>query len=145
MLNPEELDDLPELPSGLVSELKNRYGPVPGIPGVVDRAILADAQRHLSQAFPERLKANRKWQFAIVGSSVAAVCMLLFALNRQEPQQPASVARDLDGNRRVDILDAFAIAREIRSGRNQPKFDINSDGHVNQADVNTMAQRAVTL
>lgn len=151
MLNPEELDDLPELPSGLASELKSRYGPVPEIPGVIDRAILADAQRHLSQAFPERLKANRKWQFAIVSSSVAAVCMLLIALNRQEPQQPANVARDLgserdlDGNGRVDILDAFAIARAIRGGRNQPKFDINSDGHVNQTDVNTMAQRAVTL
>jgi len=80
-----------------------------------------------------------------MGSSVAAACMLLFVLNRQEPQQPASVARDLDGNGRVDILDAFAIAREIQSGRNQPEFDINGDGRLTQADVNEIAQRAVTL
>jgi hypothetical protein len=71
--------------------------------------------------------------------------MLLFALNRQEPQRPASVTRDLDGNGRVDILDAFAIAREIQSGRNQPEFDINGDGRLTQADVNEIAQRAVTL
>lgn len=82
---------------------------------------------------------------ALLGSSVAVACMLLFALNRQEPQQPASVARDLDGNGRVDILDAFAIAREIQSGRNQPGFDINGDGRLTQADVNEIAQRAVTL
>ena len=66
-------------------------------------------------------------------------------MNRQEPQQPASVARDLDGNGRVDILDAFAIAREIQNGRNQPRFDINGDGRLTQADVNEIAQRAVTL
>ena len=76
---------------------------------------------------------------------MAAACMLLFALNRQEPQQPASVARDLDGNGRVDILDAFAVAREIRSGRNQSEFDINGDGRLTQADGNEIAQRAVTL
>ena len=66
-------------------------------------------------------------------------------MNRQEPQQPANVARDLDGNARVDILDAFAIAREIQNGRNQPGFDINGDGRLTQADVNEIAQRAVTL
>lgn len=145
MLNPEELDDLPELPSGLASELKNRYGPVPEIPEAIDRAILADAQRHLFQTIPVRAKSNRRWRLAVIGSSVAAACMLLFALNRQEPQQPASVARDLDGNGRVDILDAFAIAREIQHGRNQPEFDINGDGRLTQADVNEIAQRAVTL
>jgi hypothetical protein len=76
---------------------------------------------------------------------MAAACMLLFALNRQEPKHPTSVARDLDGNGRVDILDAFAVAREIRSGRNQSEFDINGDGRLTQADVNEIAQRAVTL
>ena len=55
------------------------------------------------------------------------------------------MARDLDGNGRVDILDAFAVAREIRSGRNQSEFDINGDGRLTQADVNEIAQRAVTL
>ena len=145
MLNPEELDDLPELPSGLASELKSRHGPVPEIPEAIDRAILTDAQRHLHQTIPVRARANRRWRFAVIGSSVAAACMLLFALNRQEPQQPASVARDFDGNGRVDILDAFAIAREIQHGRNQPGFDINGDGRLTQADVNEIAQRAVTL
>lgn len=145
MLNPEELDDLPELPSSLASELKSRYGPVPEIPEAIDRAILADAQRHLHQTIPVRARANWRWRFAVIGSSVAAACMLLFALNRLEPQQPASVARDLDGNGRVDILDAFAIAREIQHGRNQPGFDINGDGRLTQADVNEIAQRAVTL
>ena len=145
MLNPEELNDLPELPAGLASELKSRYGPIPEIPEAIDRAILVDAQRHLHQTIPVRIRANRRWRFAVVGSSVAAACMLLFAMNRQEPQQPASVARDLDGNGRVDILDAFAIAREIQNGRNQPRFDINGDGRLTQADVNEIAQRAVTL
>ena len=145
MLNPEELDDLPELPSGLASELKSRYGPFPEIPEAIDRAILADAQRHLHQTIPVRAGSNWRWRLAVIGSSIAAACMLLFALNRQEPPQPASVARDLDGNGRVDILDAFTVAREIRSGRNQSEFDINGDGRLTQADVNEIAQRAVTL
>ena len=151
MLNPEALEDLPELPSGLASELKSRYGPIPEIPEAIDRAILADAQRHLLQTFPVRARSKWRWRIAVIGSSMAAACMLLFALNRQEPQQPATLARDLgperdlDGNGRVDILDAFAVAREIQSGRNQPEFDINGDGRLTQADVNEIAQRAVTL
>lgn len=145
MLNPEELDDLPELPSRLASELKSRYGPIPEIPEAIDRAILADAQRHLLQTIPVRARSNWRWRLAVIGSSMAAACMLLFALNRQEPKHPTNVARDLDGNGRVDILDAFAVAREIRSGRNQSEFDINGDGRLTQADVNEIAQRAVTL
>jgi len=151
MLNPEELDDLPELPSGLASELKSRYGPVPEIPEAIDRAILADARRHLHQTIPVRARSNWRWRLAVIGSSVAAACMLFLAFKSQEPQQPANVAhdrgseRDLDGNGRVDILDAFAVAREIQSGRSQPEFDINGDGRLTQADVNEIAQRAVTL
>ena len=151
MLNPEELDDLPELPSGLASDLKNRYGPVPDIPEAIDRAILANSQRHLLQTFPVIAKSKWRWRIAVIGSSMAAACMVFLAFKSQEPQQPANVAhdrgsdRDLDGNGRVDILDAFAIAREIQSGRNQPAFDINGDGRLTQADVTEIAQRAVTL
>ena len=151
MLNPAEQDDLPELPSGLASELKNRYGPVPEIPEATDRAILSDAQQHLLQAFPVRARSKWRWRIAVIGSSMAAACLLFLTFQSQEPQQPANVAhdrgseRDLDGNGQVDILDAFAIAREIQSGRNQPEFDINGDGRLTQADVNEIAQRAVTL
>jgi hypothetical protein len=55
------------------------------------------------------------------------------------------VAReDVTGDGRVDILDAFALARRIeRADVRQP--DLNSDGRVDQRDVEALAARAVRL
>ncbi|MCA9294515.1 MAG: hypothetical protein KDA20_11950 [Phycisphaerales bacterium] len=52
---------------------------------------------------------------------------------------------DVDGNARVDILDAFAIARGVQAGNAPASWDVNGDGAVTQADVDVVAHAAVSL
>lgn len=63
-----------------------------------------------------------------------------------------NVAADLDRNGRIDILDAFALARSIQSGDTRSEMtdlnsiaDLNQDGQLNQRDVDLIAMTAVTL
>ena len=57
------------------------------------------------------------------------------------------VARaDIDQSGRIDILDAFKLARHIESAdRPETKWDINGDGSVNRDDVDYVAFAAVRL
>ena len=94
---------------------------------------------------------------------MAAACVLFFAMKQQQPQlensfaarsnavsadaELASVApltSDVDLNGSVDILDAFAMARQIRSGRDK-SYDINHDGRFDQLDIDIVAREAVKL
>ena len=53
---------------------------------------------------------------------------------------------DIDGSGRVDILDAFALAKQIKSGRQlDSRWDINSDGGIDDRDVDAVALAAVSL
>ena len=53
---------------------------------------------------------------------------------------------DLNHDGKVDILDAFALARELRTGvRPTPQMDLNGDGVVDERDVATLAAQAVSL
>jgi hypothetical protein len=76
---------------------------------------------------------------------VAAAVLFLALSPKSEDGPPESVDEDLNGNGRVDILDAFVMACEIRSGRGQRIHDVNGDGQLDQTDINEIAQRAVML
>ncbi len=56
-------------------------------------------------------------------------------------------ANDIDGNGRVDILDAYAMARGLanESSPPNPAWDINADGTIDQRDIDAVAQSAVRL
>ncbi|MHC4709322.1 MAG: dockerin type I domain-containing protein, partial [Planctomycetota bacterium] len=56
-----------------------------------------------------------------------------------------AVDGDLDRSGRVTILDAFALARQIKSGQSPSSGDINSDGRIDRADVDAIAMLAVRL
>ena len=70
---------------------------------------------------------------------------------RQARRVPAIAARvtakeDIDQDGRVDILDAFALARHIESPRETVgEWDMNGDGTVDRADVDVIARAAVSL
>ena len=55
-------------------------------------------------------------------------------------------ATDIDRNGRVDILDAFKLARHIESaGRTETEWDFNGDGLIDRSDVDVVANAAVRL
>lgn len=162
----EEINE--ELPDALKAALRKRFGPVPDIPSNIDLSILADARRHFEQHGPAALRLRKRrrvslWQWTAIGSTVAAACVLFFAIQTQPPQPKNSFAarsnaasadaelvgdigltKDVDLNGRVDILDAFAMARQIRSGQNK-LYDMNHDGRFDQTDIDIVARESVKL
>ena len=72
--------------------------------------------------------------------------------SRKEPTAPraeavsAMLPADIDLNGRVDILDAFKLARHIKSGASlKPEYDFNADGIIDRKDVDSIAFAAVRL
>jgi len=137
-----------EAPSELVSALKRLPKPSVFVPPTVDEAILHPARRHLSRQQKPRLKwlLFVRWGFAVA----ALVFLLTIApklLRRTgSTVAPEFVREDLNHDGRVDVLDAFALARELKSKAHpSPQLDINGDGVVDEKDVETLAARAVSL
>ncbi len=149
----EDLDlrGCPKLSAGLSAF----FEPQRQVPPEVDRAVLDRARRHFVGG---RSSESRRRRFRWVGlwkvAAAAAVIILAFSLDltqRVEPTADRSVlaraqAIDIDQNGRVDILDAFKLARHIESaGSAEKNWDINGDGLVDVGDVDMVAFAAVRL
>jgi len=139
--------------SELSADLKALFEPKVGIPPEVDRAVMDLAQKHLAplQSGKERrLRIHWGWRIA----AAAAVIIVAFSLDltKQPDQKSDSLtlsktqAADIDRNGRVDILDAFKLARHIESaGRTEKEWDFNGDGLIDHSDVDVVAFAAVRL
>jgi hypothetical protein len=138
------------------------------VPQKVDDFVLQTARAHLdavgkntrvSQKNAPR-ETNRTWAelraglmefFAVrrwVAGGVATVMILavgaLVWLNRNP--RLALGPEDLNGDGVVDMLDAFALARELQQApASHPQLDLNEDGVVDERDVHALALRAVSL
>jgi hypothetical protein len=148
------IDDHSEfpLPPRLADGLGRLYPPGPPVPPSVEGEILARARSH----FARRRRLNLILAWAGTASAAAAVLVLALLL-RRNPQtaqikdrpQPAMTVlarEDIDHNGRVDILDAFALARRVENGQAVgASFDLNGDGRTGQADVDMIALAAVKL
>ncbi len=90
----------------------------------------------------------RLWRLVPLAAAAGLfVALGVWALRPAPPARPVQVAReDVDANGRVDILDAFAVARRLDSGGRAPAaWDVNGDGAVDRADVDEIAMAAVSL
>ena len=132
------------------ADLGKLFRPQSSIPSEVDRAILDKASRKLIRP-RGRHSIIRKIGIAV---ATAAVIILAFSLDlsRQSRQgTPVTYfaeakSADIDHSGRVDILDAFKLARQIESAAAiDTSFDMNGDGHVDQGDVEFIAKAAVRL
>ena len=133
-------------------DLNILFKPHFSIPPEVDRAISDRAHEHFSP---------KHWSYHILRhvsiwriAAAAAVIIFAFSLNLTQKPGPTTSqsllvearAIDIDENGRVDILDAFKLARYVESAeRNERKWDINGDGLVNGNDVDLVASAAVRL
>jgi hypothetical protein len=130
----------PEVPERLKADLGALFKPASPVPAELDRAVMDRVSRRL-------LTRQRKWHnaFRWAGSVAAAAAIIILAcvffnLNH------STVRADIDHNGRVDILDAFKLARQIESSNvHNRKLDFNGDGVVNQEDVDIVAMAAVHL
>ena len=134
----------------LKADLGNLFRPQHSIPPEVDRAILDRAGRKLIR--PQ--KRHRIIRRIGIAAATAAVIILAFSLDlSRKPSPHTSVtylaqanSADIDHSGRVDILDAFKLARQIESATNiNASFDMNGDGLIDRGDVEFIAKAAVRL
>ncbi len=143
-LGAEEL----EAPGRLREDLAALYGAPVRVPPEVDEAVVAMARQRLS---PRRRQWRlRRWLAA--GAAVAAVVLLVFSVwpHRRLPPGPSvadsAPTMDLDGSGRVDVLDAFLLARYLATSQALPEeWDVDQDGTVDQQDVTGIVMSAVRL
>ena len=141
------------VPSKLSADLNALFEPQVGVPPEVDRAVMDRAYKHLAplqSGKGKRLRIHWGWRIA----AAAAVIILAFSLDLTKQTGPTTdsfslskaQATDIDRNGRVDILDAFKLARHIESaGRTETEWDFNGDGLIDRNDVDVVANAAVRL
>ena len=161
----ESPDDNELLPDTFVRRLKE----VEQIPFEVSSEkhaeILGQSKRELTPQLIVR--PQRRWTRVVAAvSSVCAALVLIAIVQRgdHESAEGLPVAdliskvaespvvavseldpKDIDENGRVDILDAYAMARLLESGDHGGTWDFNSDGQTDEDDVRLVALDAVML
>lgn len=138
-----------EAPPRLVSALKRLPQEPIFIPPTADEAILRAARSHLNP--PQQPRPG--WFQFLPWVAAAAAILLLLAIPQFFMQPAPGPARDskfaqgdLNHDGHVDILDAFALARQLKQGGTKNlQLDANGDGVVDDRDVATLAARAVKL
>ena len=160
-------------------DLKNIYRPAESVPPEVDRAVLDQAHRHFSLRYRRR---RFRWAASIAAAAAVVIFAFvlniarvpttetsreaaqdmarkydLYTARKSAPAVVSSVIAkaqvDIDRNGRVDILDAFKLARHVESAERtetnlslrKQGWDINGDGVVNSDDVDLVALSAVRL
>ena len=131
-------------PQKLADDLAALFGQPAAVPEPVDRAIVALARRRLARGgAPARVM---RWAAVAAAAAVLAVALVPVARLVLWPEPAATVREDIDRNGRVDILDAFTLARHLVYRRPvKPEWDLNEDGVVDDADVDDAAMAAVRL
>ena len=141
------------IPSKLSADLNALFEPQVGVPPEVDRAVMDQAHKHfapLQSGKGRRLRIHWGWRIA----AAAAVIIFAFSLDLTKQTGPTTdryslgktQATDIDRNGRVDILDAFKLARHIESaGNTETEWDVNGDGLIDRNDVDMVALAAVRL
>src|SRR5581483_5488985 len=121
----------PSAPPALVAALKELPARRVFVPSTLDAAVLAAARRHLEPRPARRgwIAQWRSWP-AFAGAALLLIALLLW-LGRTGGERFAR--EDLNQDGRVDILDAFQLARELRSAAKP--VDVNGDGVVDDRDA----------
>lgn len=145
-----------EAPQGLRDALARLFASEAAVAPEADAAILAEARRHFARM--HRPRRVVRWIAAGAAAAAAVLAVHLATFTRERSRESAAPAaprakasrtaarEDIDGDGRVDILDAFALARRLEAGgRPRSEWDVNHDGQVDDADVQLVARAAVEL
>ena len=126
------------------------------IPQELDDAILKRASEALAPTAPKRLRLGKPAAWIAVAASLTLIIWISdmirsAVITKQQEVSAAVMPGDIDRNGKVDILDAFKLARVLdNTAASSPPItthinDLNTDGTVDSLDVNAIAMKAVTL
>jgi hypothetical protein len=161
MAGPDELADLqqpgPE-PPALARDLAALSRAPIEIPRRIDDSVLTAARSALAAPLTGLEPGRRRRLRALGAAAAAAGAVLATAWIVARPPRataphaaapPLAAAPTLDGdldrNGRVDVLDAFLLARQLDAGASSAHGDLTRDGVVDRDDVDAIAMLAVTL
>ncbi len=126
------------------------------IPQELDDAILKRAREVFDPTPPKQLRLGKPAAWIAVAASLTLIIwisdVIRSAVTTSKQEATAAVIPgDIDRNGKVDILDAFELARVLdKSTTGSPVAsshinDLNADGTVDSLDVNAIAMKAVAL
>jgi hypothetical protein len=120
------------LPAAIVARLERADRALGVVSPRTDEAVLAAARAQFA-ARPRHAAVRRsRWAVPFAAAAAAVVAAILVL----RPFDVPRVADDVDGSGRVDILDAFALAR-LRAAQ--------GDAAVSQERIDMLAERVVAL
>ncbi len=146
-MRPEPRHDSPELPPGLTHDLQGAYARTVRVPADREASILAMP--------PGRSHRPIAWRWGAVAAAAAMVAIVGWVYLPQvrsttAPARMVALRGDVDHSGRVDILDAFVVARAMENAAplaaDTPEAsDLTGDGRIDRADVDALAALAVSL
>ena len=140
-LNRHLENDDPEAPEQFVRALRAAQPAPLFIPPTLDEAVLREAHQRLAPARKPSFNFLRWLPWLATASAVVLATSLIYFSH-----QPRFAREDLNHDGKVDILDAFTLAKQIKSGAPlKSALDINGDGIVDARDFETIAAHAVKL
>ena len=112
----DQLDEALQAPPRLVSALKRLPQRPIFIPPPTDEAILRAARRHLGRGNELRWVRLIPWAAALATLALLLALLPQFVGKTKPVGSASSFAReDVNHDGRVDILDAFALARQLKA------------------------------
>jgi hypothetical protein len=132
----------------LKAELVRLHDPGIAVPSELDDTILSRARQSF-RVRVQRWVIVRRVSVGLAAAAILTVGIRVFIPHGDSPRRPlqrpqlAQIA-DINHDGRVDILDAYSVARRI--ARHEPlnsAWDVNGDGVVDQKDVDIIANLAV--
>jgi hypothetical protein len=135
-------------PPALKGALSGMYGGTPAISREMDERILSAARDQRAR----RVRMRWVMRYAIGGiAAAAAVILIVINMQRDPGTQPGgtpavAIAEDLNRDGKLDILDAYLVAKSLANSEPLAKeWDVNGDGVVDAKDVDAVALAAVKL
>jgi anti-sigma-K factor RskA len=147
---------------GLADGVKALHGSTLPVTSDVDARILWLARGHAARIGRRKPRWSRlvgaPATWAAAAAAVLALASALFLARREQPTgerltrvaaappaaKPAALA-DLDGDGRVTVLDAFALARALETHAAASAVDVNHDTQVDEDDVDAVLAMAVSV
>ena len=157
--HPEQSEPKLDAPPRLAAALRSLHLKAPAVPQAVDGKILSAARVHLRSTCRSSIVTRgsapevrvvsfpRVYSGLAVAAALALGLGLAFLFRPERGIAPTVVREDIDHSGRVDILDAFALARRLKIGAASAgaEDDVNGDGVFDQRDIDRVAARAVKL
>jgi hypothetical protein len=142
--NPDIDPELRQLESQLGEALGAELRPPAAeVPQAADRAVMAAIATRSAEVRRELARRGRRlWP----AWAAAAALLMAAGIWASVAIRGSRLPGDLDGSGGVDIVDAYLLAKRLQAAEDLgAELDLTGDGKVDDADVDAVARRAVSV